>query len=89
VTAVALVLLAVLNVADVWSTDRALAAGAGEDNPVAASLIESGRLALVKAALVLLVVLLVRRCGRRWASAAVWAVAGMYAVAVVGNVAGG
>jgi|GEM_PF-4785071 len=84
---VALVLLALLNVADVVSTRLVIGKGATERNPVAAWFLHLGGLGLAKATAVMAVAVLASRCGRaRWVKPALWMVTGVYVTIVSVNV---
>jgi len=83
----ALALVAVLNALDIFTTRVALAGGAVEANPVARALLGSGRVELLKAAVILVLGL---RLGRRRPSLALhamlWATAGVYLLTVANNI---
>lgn len=83
-----LLLLSVLNVADVLSTQHALERGGIEGNPVARVLLDSGLLLVAKLGVVVVLCALVWRCRRTpvWLIAFVWLAVGFYLSAVVGNV---
>ena len=82
----ALVLLLVLNVADVGLTRVLLSRGASEMNPIAEALLSSNGALLAKLAIVvLLAVRLVRHGPRVITLCALWTVVGVYALVVVLN----
>jgi hypothetical protein len=85
-SAVALAALALLQLADILTTRAMIARGAIESNPLAAVLLPSGHVEMVKAALV--VVLAYRVHIRRPTvafTAALWFGAGIYCLTVISN----
>jgi len=86
-TAVALAAIAVLNLLDIWTTKVVLAhTGAVESNPLAGALLAGGRVGLIKAAaLLVLIVRLPRRRPTVAYHAVLWFVAGFYFLTVVSN----
>ena len=86
-TAVALAAIAVLNLLDIWTTNVVLAhTGAVESNPLAGALLAGGRVGLIKAAaLLVLIVRLPRRPPTVAYHAVLWFVAGFYFLTVISN----
>ena len=86
-TAVALAAIAVLNLLDIWTTNVVLShTGAVESNPLAGALLAGGRVGLIKAAaLLVLIVRLPRRRPTVAYHAVLWFVAGFYFLTVVSN----
>ena len=86
-TAVALAAIAVLNLLDIWTTNVVLAhTGAVESNPLAGALLAGGRVGLIKAAaLLVLIVRLPRRRPTVTYHAVLWFVAGFYFLTVISN----
>ena len=86
-TAVALAVIAVLNLADIVTTNAVLShTGAIESNPLASALLAGGRVGLVKAAALLILILrLPRRRPTVAYHAILWFVAGFYFLTVLSN----
>ena len=86
-TAVAVAVIAVLNLADIVTTRVVLAhTGATESNPLASALLSGGRVGLIKAIVLLgLIVRVPRRRPTVAFHAVLWFVAGFYVLTVVSN----
>jgi hypothetical protein len=85
--AIAVAVIAVLNLADVLTTRAVLAhAGAVESNPLASALLSGGRVGLIKAIVLTgLVVRVPRRAPTVMFNAVLWFAAGFYFLTVVSN----
>jgi Domain of unknown function (DUF5658) len=86
-TAVALAAIAVLNLLDIVTTNAVLSrTGAVESNPLAGALLAGGRVGLIKAAaLFVLIIRLPRRRPTIGYHAVLWFVAGFYFLTVISN----
>jgi len=86
-TGVAVAYIALLNLADIITTNAVLAhTGALESNPLAAALLSGARVGLIKAGVVLLLVLRVPRPMPTIAfNAVMWFVAGFYFLTALNN----
>jgi len=86
-TAIALAAIAVLNLLDIVTTNAVLSrTGAVESNPLAGALLAGGKVGLIKAAaLFVLIVRLPRRRPTVTYHAVLWFVAGFYFLTVVSN----
>jgi hypothetical protein len=87
-TAVAVAVIALLNLADIITTNAVLRhTGAVESNPLASALLSGGRVGLLKAiVLVGLIIRVPRRVPTVAFNALLWFVAGFYFLTVVSNV---
>ena len=82
-----LVVIAILSLADVVTTDRLAELGGTEINPVGQWLLENGWLLSAKlVAVAALAGLVTRAQPRRWIPLALWAVVGVYSVVIVVHV---
>ncbi len=86
-TAVAVAVIALLNLADILTTNAVLRhTGAVESNPLASALLSGGRVGLIKAiVLVGLIIRVPRRAPTVAFNAVLWFVAGFYFLTVVSN----
>ena len=86
-TAVAVAVIALLNLADILTTHAVLAhTGAVESNPLASALLSGGRVGLIKAIVLLgLIIRVPRRVPTVAFNAVMWFVAGFYFLTVVSN----
>jgi hypothetical protein len=86
-TAVAVAVIALLNLADILTTNAVLRhTGAVESNPLASALLTGGRVGLIKAiVLVGLILRVPRRVPTVAFNAVLWFVAGFYFLTVVSN----
>jgi hypothetical protein len=86
-TGAAVACVAILNLVDILTTNAVLAhTGAMESNPLASALLSGGRVGLIKAGVLLLLVLRVpRRAPTIAFNAVLWFVAGFYFLTVVSN----
>jgi uncharacterized protein DUF5658 len=85
--AVAVAAIAVLNLADILTTNAVLHhTGAMESNPLASALLSGGRVGLIKAIVLLgLIIRIPKRVPTVAFSAVLWFVAGFYFLTVVSN----
>jgi uncharacterized protein DUF5658 len=86
-TAVAVAVIALLNLADILTTHAVLAhTGAVESNPLASALLSGGRVGLIKGIVLLgLIIRIPRRVPTVAFNAVMWFVAGFYFLTVVSN----
>lgn len=86
-TAVAVAVIALLNLADIVTTHAVLAhTGAVESNPLASALLSGGRVGLIKGIVLLgLIIRVPRRVPTVAFNAVMWFVAGFYFLTVVSN----
>ena len=86
-TAVAVAVIALLNLADILTTNAVLRhTGAVESNPLASALLSGGRVGLIKAIVLLgLIIRVPRRVPTVAFNALLWFVAGFYFLTVVSN----
>lgn len=88
----ALIVIVVLSVLDVITTDAAMRAGAVEGNPLARWLMDRGALLTVKLAVCIVLAWIAYRARLRdavFTASVTWFVGGVYAATVVSNSAGG